>query len=170
MWIEGGTGKKNSRYCILNQIISTLTSKYMTQSSEPAAARLKLVLASEFQSLEEIVDKTEAFLQRYLNPLNEDFKYRILLLVSEAVTNAIKHGNKLDAGKKVRIDLTLNPEWLECCVEDEGNGFVRDVVKDPLRDENLLHDGGRGLFLLETMADTILYENAGRRIRIRCTL
>ena len=52
-------------------------------------------------------------------------------------------------------------------VEDEGEGFLRSAVGDPLAEDNLLEDGGRGLFLIERMADDVRYERGGRRTVIR---
>ena len=54
-------------------------------------------------------------------------------------------------------------------VEDEGEGFEREEIADPLASENLLEDGGRGIFLIERMADEVIYENGGRRVGIILT-
>jgi serine/threonine-protein kinase RsbW len=89
-----------------------------------------------------------------------------VLLASEVVTNAIEHGNKNDESKKVVIEFRLNQGRSECWVEDEGEGFNREDIADPLATENLLEDGGRGIFLIERMADQVVYENGGRRIGI----
>lgn len=142
----------------------------MSIENNPNLARLRLVLESDFSSLEELIDKTETFLRKNLSDLDDDFMYRLLLLASEAVTNAIEHGNRKDPQKKVTYDLYIQKNVVECCVEDEGRGFKREAVDNPLLDENLMRDGGRGLFLLETMADAIHYEKGGRKIRMLCKI
>jgi len=142
----------------------------MTRRRKDSLAHLNLVLASEFSSLEVIIDSIEAFLQKHLERVDDDFRYRLLMLASEATTNAIEHGNRLDPEKKVTFDMCLFHDCVECCVGDEGDGFQRDAVDNPLLDENLLHDGGRGLFLLETMADEISYDDGGCRVHMRCNM
>ena len=125
---------------------------------------LSLVLPSEFAILDRIVAETEAFLAERLD--DEDLAYRVLLLATEAVTNAIEHGNELDAGKQVRMELRVGPARVELWVEDEGGGFDPARVDSPLEDENLLHDGGRGVYLIEEMADEVHFEAEGRRVRM----
>ena len=125
---------------------------------------LSLTLPSIHESLERVVDETEAFLSSHVP--DDDLSYRILLLATEAVTNAIEHGNGLDASKSVSLHLHYEPERFTVLVEDEGAGFERARVEDPLKQENLLDDGGRGLYLMEALADEVHYENGGRRVRI----
>lgn len=127
--------------------------------------RLHLELASEFEELEVAVEAAQAFADSYIE--DEDLAYKVVLLTSEAVTNAMEHGNSLDPGKKVRMELQLFPDHIALCVEDEGPGFDPNAVSDPLAADNLLNDGGRGLFLIEELADEVTYENEGRRIRLR---
>jgi len=88
------------------------------------------------------------------------------LLLTEAVTNAIEHGNVLDEEKKVIGDLKIDNERVQITVEDEGEGFEPSEVKDPTNAENLLMDGGRGIFFIEQMADEVSFEQNGRRVHI----
>lgn len=121
-----------------------------------------LTISSTFENLEEVVERAESFFSGVSS--DDDFVYKAVLLTSEAVTNAIEHGNGLDASKSVHIEFISNEESDQLWVEDEGEGFSADDVKDPLREENLLADGGRGIFLIEQLADEVRYEKGGRRI------
>ena len=121
-----------------------------------------LTISSRFENLEEVVERAQAFFSGVSS--DEDFVYNAVLLTSEAVTNAIEHGNSLDESKSVRIEFISTDESHQLWVEDEGEGFSPGEVKDPLRDENLLADGGRGIFLIEHIADEVRYEKGGRRI------
>ena len=114
--------------------------------------------------MERIVDEAEAFYKACLS--DEEKVFTGVLLASEAVTNAIEHGNASDPAKKVIIDFRLNGTQAELWVEDEGDGFNRDDIANPLASENLLEDGGRGIFLIERLADGVKYEKEGRRIGI----
>ena len=123
-----------------------------------------LEIFSTFDELERIVDEAEAFFGSCFS--EDDRVYTCVLLASEAVTNALEHGNALDETKKVFIEFRLSEKCVELWVEDQGPGFDRKSVADPLDEENLLADGGRGIFLIEKLADDVRYENEGRRIGI----
>lgn len=132
--------------------------------SETTGPDRRIEIASSFEELEMVVDAAEAF---YKSCFQEDDRiFTGVLLASEVVTNAIEHGNQNDESKKVVIEFKSRPGRSECWVEDEGEGFVREEIADPLATENLLEDGGRGIFLIERMADEVIYENGGRRIGI----
>ena len=96
----------------------------------------------------------------------EDIQEQINLAVIEAGTNAIKHGNKENPLKKATLEFTLAEDRLEIVIEDEGDGFTRQEVADPLDPENLLKSSGRGLFLMEACLDSVTYENNGTIIKM----
>ena len=124
--------------------------------------RKTIDIPSSFDELEQIVDEAESF---FGSCFKDDEKvYTGVLLASEMVTNAIEHGNQLDASKRVFIQFIRNDSEVELWVEDQGEGFNREDIKDPLADEQLLADGGRGIFLIERLADRVQYEKGGRRV------
>jgi serine/threonine-protein kinase RsbW len=61
----------------------------------------------------------------------------------------------------------MRPEGFELVVSDEGDGFRRDRVKDPLAAQNVGREGGRGLFLMEQLMDEVLYEDRGSTVILR---
>ncbi|MDE0297606.1 MAG: ATP-binding protein [Candidatus Poribacteria bacterium] len=91
---------------------------------------------------------------------------QINLAVIEAAMNAIKHGNGEDSSKRTRFEFILNQEQLTVVVEDQGVGFNRDNVADPLDPSNLLKSSGRGIFLMETCMDSVTFEASGRIVRM----
>jgi serine/threonine-protein kinase RsbW len=96
----------------------------------------------------------------------EDIQEQINLAVIEGGTNAIKHGNKENPIKKATIEFTLAEDRFEIVIEDQGDGFTRKEVADPLDPENLLKSSGRGLFLMEACMDSVTYENNGTIIKM----
>ncbi|MCY3552551.1 MAG: ATP-binding protein [Candidatus Poribacteria bacterium] len=96
----------------------------------------------------------------------EDIQEQINLAVIEAGTNAIKHGNKEDPNKKATLEFTLAEDKLAILIKDEGVGFTRKEVADPLDPENLLKSSGRGLFLMEACMDSVTYEANGTIIKM----
>ena len=131
---------------------------------EATAERLVIEMPSAFEYLEQLLERMEAFLVEALS--NEDLIYNIELLISEAATNAIEHGNRDDASLLVKVTVEVAQDTVRVAVTDEGKGFVREDVEDPTSEENLLRSGGRGLFLIESLADEVFYEDEGRTIRM----
>ena len=125
---------------------------------------LHLKLASSFKNLERAVEEAEAFINKVSD--DEDLCYRVTLLTSETVTNAMEHGNKWDDAKHVVFDLTAYADRIEMSVFDEGEGFELSSVGDPLDQENLLNGRGRGLFFMEHMANELHREKDGRLLRL----
>jgi serine/threonine-protein kinase RsbW len=111
-------------------------------------------------------------LQRRILQAVEDYGYDhhtifgVKLALEEALTNAIKHGNKLDSKKKVRVTARVSPRRLVVTVEDEGPGFNRNGVPNPLLDENLEKCSGRGILLIESYMDEVQWSNNGRCLRM----
>lgn len=121
-----------------------------------------MILKTSFDELERVLDEAQSFFSRCTE--DEELVHKIMLLTSEAVTNAIKHGNAFDESKSVMLEFRCGNSLLEVWVEDEGEGYQRSDVADPLTDDHLLSEGGRGIFLIEELADEVRYGKSGRRI------
>jgi serine/threonine-protein kinase RsbW len=134
----------------------------MMTSSSKGPDQVKIVVESAYEVLETVVDEAHDFCMRCESP--DDVLHKVMLLTSEAVTNAIKHGNQLAKDKVVRVEFYRHDQMLEVWVQDEGDGFVREEIPNPLAEEHLLDTGGRGIFLIERIADEVRYELGGRRV------
>ena len=88
---------------------------------------------------------------------DEDVTSDIIISVNEAVRNGIIHGNKYDTLKQVEIIYHIEEERLGIEIKDEGSGFNLDNVADPLKPENLLKPGGRGILFMRSMMDAVDY-------------
>lgn len=123
-----------------------------------------LVLSSTFDELHRV----EPYLQglRENVEMNDEQFGRIMLTLSEAVTNAILHGNRQDPDKEVTVTSSHTGRTLTITVQDEGEGFDPEVLSDPLKEENLLNEGGRGVFLIKQYADRVSYSRNGTRLTI----
>lgn len=89
------------------------------------------------------------------------------LALDEAITNAMRHGNGLKAGRRVALRARLDGEALEIRVRDEGRGFDPDSLPDPREGDSLFRPGGRGVFLIRTLCDELRYEDGGREAVLR---
>jgi len=84
----------------------------------------------------------------------------------EAVSNAILHGNGGDVTKIVLLDYQVKNNSLIFTVNDQGIGFDFDMVPDPTLPENIENFKGRGIFLIRNLADKVIFENKGAKIKI----
>jgi serine/threonine-protein kinase RsbW len=100
----------------------------------------------------------------------EDYYGNILVALTEAVNNAIHHGNKLDAGKQVTVVYSVTPEKLDISVTDQGPGFDFNNLPDPTNPENLEKPNGRGVFLMRNLADHVDFSDEGRTVNLNFNL
>ncbi len=98
--------------------------------------------------------------------LSEDAYGNILIAVTEAVNNAIIHGNNLDASLSVHVGVHNNTEWVCFTVTDQGKGFNPETIPDPTAPENLLKENGRGIFLMKNLADEVTFECNGTVVNV----
>ncbi|MFZ5428828.1 MAG: ATP-binding protein [Bacteroidota bacterium] len=102
--------------------------------------------------------------------ISSDEFFRSLLSVKEAVTNSIIHGNKSDRSKSVCIKAYKCNKYLYFKVIDEGDGFDYTSVKDPSLPENVLDEGGRGLFIMRKVCDSLTFREKGNVVEFRINL
>lgn len=97
---------------------------------------------------------------------DDETVFGIRISLEEAVVNAIRHGNRLDATKTVRVESDTGPGRVEITVEDQGPGFDRRHIPDPTSEENLCRPNGRGILLIESYMTKVSWEQGGRRVRM----
>lgn len=125
-------------------------------------------LSSEVESISKIESFIDDFCEQ--SQLGEDYYGNILIALTEAVNNAITHGNKLDPSKKVRLNMETTAENIEFIIEDEGVGFDFNNVPDPTLPENLEKIRGRGIFLIRALADDVDFEENGRIVKLKFSI
>lgn len=87
--------------------------------------------------------------------------FGVRLAIEEALVNAIKHGNRMDPSKTVRITCQVASHRIRIEIEDQGEGFQPEDVPDPTADENLERPCGRGIMLMRAFMSSIAYNEAG---------
>jgi serine/threonine-protein kinase RsbW len=122
----------------------------------------------EIPSLSENIRMIESFIDnaREKYHLDDDIYGNIMIAVTEAVNNAIKHGNQSNSGKNVSLSLALEEGVIKFRVEDEGNGFDYEHLPDPTAPENLEKPGGRGIFLMKHLADEVAFNEKGKVVEL----
>lgn len=133
---------------------------------------MSIKITYEIASTYEELERVEHLLNELQEKLgfDDEFYARLMLTVSEAATNAVVHGNELDASKKATIVAEADENTLTVTTTDEGAGFVPEEVPNPLAEENLLKTSGRGVFLMQEYADETEYQNDGRTLVLKFKL
>ena len=98
--------------------------------------------------------------------LNDDIYGNIMIAVTEAINNAIKHGNLNNSKKNVDLSLNLEDNLLKFTIVDEGKGFNYSNLPDPTAPENLSKPGGRGIFLMKHLSDEVVFKDGGRVVEL----
>lgn len=98
--------------------------------------------------------------------LDEDIYGNIMIAVTEAVNNAIKHGNAGNSLKNVYLSLILNENLLRFTIKDEGEGFNFHNLPDPTAPENIEKPGGRGIFLMKHLSDEVVFKDGGKVVEL----
>jgi serine/threonine-protein kinase RsbW len=83
----------------------------------------------------------------------EEQLHQIGMAVREGMVNAVVHGNRYNSRKKVHLSVTKAPDRLTVVIADEGEGFDLNTLPNPLAEENLLRQSGRGLLLIQAFVD-----------------
>ena len=96
--------------------------------------------------------------------IGEDLYGNILVALTEAVNNAIYHGNQGDENKNIDIFFKSYTDHVSFMVKDEGPGFSFDTLPDPTNPENIEKPNGRGVFLMRNLADTVSFEDNGSTV------
>ena len=130
--------------------------------------RLMKQVKIQIPSLVENIRVVESFIDNSKDTfqIEDDIYGNIMVAVTEAVNNAIRHGNKFDKDKNVYLSLFVEPQQLKFEIEDEGAGFNYDNLDDPTAPENLENPGGRGIFLIRHLADEVEFSKEGRRVQL----
>ncbi|HEX2609737.1 MAG TPA: ATP-binding protein [Gemmatimonadales bacterium] len=136
------------------------------RSSSPergAATLVTLRLPSEVSCIEEAVE----LVTRHClagHEASPTIRFRLRVVLSEALSNAILRGNAEDRSKWVDVRAELVPDSIRVYVTDEGPGFDPAAVPEPIRPEQLDEAQGRGLYLIRKLVDAVQFNDQGNSI------
>jgi len=94
----------------------------------------------------------------------EDALFAIKLCLEEAMTNAVRHGNRGDDSKRVTVRFAISPRRVVIMVADEGPGFRPEDVPDCTRPENIERPNGRGIMLIRAYMSDVSYNSSGNEV------
>ncbi len=125
------------------------------------------------ESIPSQTDQIEPMADRFLRHLGDlvaadGHRDAIDLALREALVNAIVHGNKGDAAKRVKVEgYALPDRQVLVVVRDEGEGFDPSTLDDPTKPENIERATGRGIFLIRQFMDEVQFRDQGREIQMK---
>ncbi|WP_234408336.1 ATP-binding protein [Marinilabilia salmonicolor] len=124
----------------------------------------KMVFKSEIKNInlvERLIDDISTKYQ-----LHSDIYGKLLLAVVEGVNNAIVHGNKLESDKDVVLQYEITDKIIQFVITDNGPGFNYKNLPDPTKPENLEKTHGRGIFLMNHLADEVEFNEKGNEVKV----
>lgn len=126
------------------------------------------IMRIKIPSLTENVSVVESFIDNLKDKisLSDNIYGNILISVTEAVNNAIVHGNKENKEKKVELYLKQNKKSISFIIKDEGLGFDESKIPDPTNPKNLNNIKGRGVFLIKNLTDNVTFRNKGSEVEL----
>jgi serine/threonine-protein kinase RsbW len=124
----------------------------------------RVILPSDLSS----VSQAESLVDKVCNHLTiqEDIYGNVLIAITEAINNAIIHGNCFNKDLSIEILVSANQEDLNFTIKDEGSGFDYTNLPDPTAPENIEKENGRGIFLIKNLSDEIQFNDSGNEITI----
>ena len=126
------------------------------------------IMKIKIPSITDNVSVVESFIDNLKDKisLSDNIYGNILISVTEAVNNAIVHGNKEDKAKKVELYLKQSKKSISFIIKDEGPGFDESKIPDPTSPKNLDNLKGRGVFLIKNLTDNVKFRKKGSEIEL----
>ncbi|MDB5003679.1 MAG: ATP-binding protein [Mucilaginibacter sp.] len=136
----------------------------MDQAPIPVTDLYTLQLPSNLESINLLENLIEEIADKYR--VADDIFANMMTCLNEVVTNAIVHGNKLDANKIVIVNVEVDAKRATWTVTDEGEGFDYNHLPDPTAEENLESLTGRGVFIIKHLADQCVFNTKGNEVEL----
>lgn len=126
----------------------------MPENRSGATESVERILESKLDSVDVAEELAVAIAEKA--GFGEEDLHKIAMSVRETMVNAVVHGNRYNAHKRVRVTVSHGPRGrLEIKIVDQGEGFDLSALPDPLSEENLLRNSGRGIFLVRAFMDEV---------------
>jgi len=124
----------------------------------------KLSIPSDFGSIAKVETLVDSVCERLA--VNEDYYGNVLIAVTEAVNNAIEHGNMMK--NELSVDVHVGDKEMDFCfnIRDKGVGFDYKNLPDPTSPENIEKENGRGIYLMKSLAEAVEFEENGTSVSI----
>src|SRR3972149_1153920 len=102
--------------------------------------------------------------------IKEEMYGHILVALTEAVNNALQHGNKANPDKHIEVTFKVKVNTLYFTIKDQGSGFDFNNLADPTDPQNIEKSTGRGIFLMKHLCDNVVFEDKGTKVILEFNL
>jgi serine/threonine-protein kinase RsbW len=131
----------------------------------PVKGETRMLMANRRDAVGPTVDRILAAVA--VAGFDSDQKLDLAVALSEALSNAVVHGNRQHPRSRVAITVTVVPRKRAVIeVKDAGNGFDHASLRDPTDSAQLLEPRGRGVFLMKRLVDRVEFLPPGNRVRL----
>ncbi len=151
-----------------NFIETTLNHKAKFVDQKEIVQNLREKIEFEIPSLISLIHGILDYLMKRVEKIGvvNSENSNLFIALDEAFVNAVKHGNKFDATKLVRITAEVSLKEARFTIEDEGEGFNVAEIPDPTNVENLFKASGRGVLIIHNIMDEVRYNERGNRLEM----
>jgi len=134
--------------------------------ASPSLTETEAWMTSEFQAISPLVDQLMRLIEGARCVAGNEFDVELAL--REALSNAVVHGNQLDASKRVRVRCRCElGKGVSITVTDQGQGFDPNAVPDPSANGRIEAEHGRGILLMKMMMDEVSFDRGGTEVHMR---
>jgi serine/threonine-protein kinase RsbW len=168
---EGIGGRKMRANVIFGTAGETILQKRLEQKiDEPRHSGptlyVALTMRSEIEAISALLDKLMPLIK--LSDCVPGHEQDVEIALREALANAVVHGNKQDAQKKVHISARIRPgKGFSIVTKDEGCGFDPTYVPNPTTVENINSQKGRSIRMMNAFMDEVRFDQGGTQVRLR---
>lgn len=162
-----GLSEKGFNENELKQLVEmTLDYKLDHVDRAEVVMHLRELIEFEIPSTLEVMHSVLGYLMHRVEKLGviSPEQSNLFVALDEAFVNAVKHGNKFDSEKMVRIIADVSKNEARFTIEDEGEGFDVNAIPDPRNPANLFKDSGRGVMFICNIMDEVQYNERGNRL------
>ncbi|HTY63839.1 MAG TPA: ATP-binding protein [Acidobacteriota bacterium] len=146
-----------------------MSNEFLTRcefDSSELLVKVDMTLPGALNAIEPVVDKIMAVVKDMGCAAGREFE--IELVLSEALSNAIRHGSRHDPSKKIQCCVACDhTRGMLIVVRDQGPGFDPAAIPSPVVGRNIFSTGGRGIYLINQLADEVRFEKGGTEIHMR---
>jgi serine/threonine-protein kinase RsbW len=146
--------------------LSDLQAQFAGERTSDSLLEIDAWIPSEMKAISPLVDRLMRLIEgsRCVSGTEQN----VQLALQEAVTNAVVHGNRMDAHKLVQVRCRCElGKGVSIIVRDQGQGFEPNAVPDPLAVENLEAEHGRGIHLMKLAMDEVSFQSGGTEVRMQ---
>ena len=129
--------------------------------------RYEVSIPANVAAISPVVDAVMARIHK-AHARAKEIEFAIETALREALANAVLHGCKANSAKLVHCEVSCDAfGTVRITVRDPGEGFDPASLSDPLHEENLHADHGRGVYLIRKLMDEVQFADGGREVRMR---